>query len=50
MSEHERELSLPAARRRDPLGVHRATLSDLEGGKATLSLEMALRIELNLPS
>ena len=40
-----RELSLPVARAARILGVRRATLSDLAGGKAALSPEMALRIE-----
>lgn len=36
---------LPIARAAEILGVRRATLSDLVNGKATLSPEMALRIE-----
>ena len=39
------ELHLSVARAADILGVRRATLSDLIHGKASLSPEMALRIE-----
>jgi antitoxin HigA-1 len=39
------ELDLPVARAAEVLGVRRATLSDLVNGKASLSPEMALRIE-----
>ena len=39
------ELHLPVARAAEILGVRRATLSDLVNGKASLSPEMALRIE-----
>lgn len=39
------ELDLSIARAADILGVRRATLSDLVHGKASLSPEMALRIE-----
>src|SRR5499433_4482821 len=39
------ELGLSVARAADILGVRRATLSDLIHGKASLSPEMALRIE-----
>lgn len=39
------ELSLPVARAAEILGVRRATLSDLINEKASLSPEMALRIE-----
>lgn len=39
------ELGLPVARAAEILGVRRATLSDLVNGKASLSPEMALRIE-----
>ena len=39
------ELNLPVARAAEILGVRRATLSDLVNGKASLSPEMALRIE-----
>ena len=39
------ELHLPVTRAAEILGVRRATLSDLVGGKAALSPEMALRIE-----
>jgi antitoxin HigA-1 len=39
------ELGLSVARAADILGVRRATLSDLVNGKASLSPEMALRIE-----
>ena len=39
------ELGLSIARAADILGVRRATLSDLVNGKASLSPEMALRIE-----
>ena len=39
------ELHLSVARAADILGVCRATLSDLIHGKASLSPEMALRIE-----
>ena len=38
-------LGLPVARAADVLGVRRATLSELVNGKASLSPEMALRIE-----
>jgi addiction module HigA family antidote len=38
-------LGLSVARAATVLGVRRATLSDLVNGKATLSPEMALRIE-----
>lgn len=40
------ELGLSVARAADLLGVRRATLSDLVNGKAALSPEMALRIEM----
>ena len=40
-----RELNLPVSRAAEILRVRRATLSDLVNGKATLSPEMALRIE-----
>ena len=40
-----RELHLPISRAAEILRVRRATLSDLVNGKATLSPEMALRIE-----
>lgn len=39
------ELRLPVARAAEILGVRRATLSDLVNGRASLSPEMALRIE-----
>jgi antitoxin HigA-1 len=39
------ELDLSVARAAEILGVRRATLSDLINGKASLSAEMALRIE-----
>lgn len=39
------ELDLPVARAAEILGVRRATLSDLVNEKASLSPEMALRIE-----
>jgi antitoxin HigA-1 len=39
------ELDLSVARAAEILGVRRATLSDLVNGKASLSAEMALRIE-----
>jgi addiction module HigA family antidote len=39
------ELHLSVARAADILGVRRATLSDLLHGKASLSPEMALRLE-----
>ncbi len=39
------ELGLPVARAAEILGVRRATLSDLLNEKASLSPEMALRIE-----
>ena len=39
------ELGLSVARAAEILGVRRATLSDLLNGKASLSAEMALRIE-----
>ena len=39
------ELGLSVTKAAAILGVRRATLSDLLGGKATLSPEMALRIE-----
>jgi len=39
------ELGLSVARSAGILGVRRATLSDLINGKASLSAEMALRIE-----
>ena len=39
------ELGLSIARAADILGVRRATLSDLVHGKASLSPEMALRVE-----
>jgi addiction module HigA family antidote len=39
------ELHLSVARAAAILGVRRATLSDLGGGKAALSPELALRIE-----
>jgi antitoxin HigA-1 len=39
------ELGLSIARAADILGVRRATLSDLIHGKASLSPEMALRVE-----
>jgi addiction module HigA family antidote len=39
------ELDLSVARAAEILGVRRATLSDLIHGKASLSPEMALRIE-----
>lgn len=39
------ELDLPIVRAAEILGVRRATLSDLVNGKASLSPEMALRIE-----
>src|SRR3954465_198702 len=39
------ELSLPVAKAAEILGVRRATLSDLVNEKASLSPEMALRIE-----
>jgi antitoxin HigA-1 len=39
------ELHLPVARAAEILGVRRATLSDLVNGHASLSPEMALRIE-----
>jgi addiction module HigA family antidote len=39
------ELGLTVARAAEILGVRRATLSDLVNGKASLSPEMALRIE-----
>jgi addiction module HigA family antidote len=39
------ELDLPIARAAEILGVRRATLSDLVNGNASLSPEMALRIE-----
>ena len=39
------ELGLSVSRAADILGVRRATLSDLVNGKASLSPEMALRIE-----
>jgi addiction module HigA family antidote len=39
------ELGLSIARAAEMLGVRRATLSDLIHGKASLSPEMALRIE-----
>lgn len=39
------ELDLSLARAAEILGVRRATLSDLVNGKASLSAEMALRIE-----
>ena len=39
------ELHLNVSQAADVLGVRRATLSDLLNGKATLSPEMALRIE-----
>lgn len=39
------ELGLSVARAAEILGVRRATLSDLVNGKASLSPEMALRIE-----
>ncbi len=39
------ELGLSIARGADILGVRRATLSDLVNGNASLSPEMALRIE-----
>jgi addiction module HigA family antidote len=38
-------LGLPVSRAAEILGVRRATLSDLINGKASLSPEMALRIE-----
>ena len=39
------ELGLSVAKAADVLGVRRATLSDLVNGNASLSPEMALRIE-----
>src|SRR5947209_6912276 len=39
------ELNLPVAKAAEILGVRRATLSDLVNEKASLSPEMALRIE-----
>ena len=39
------ELSLSVARAAQVLGVRRATLSDLVNGHASLSPEMALRVE-----
>jgi addiction module HigA family antidote len=39
------ELGLSVARAAEILGIRRATLSDLINGKASLSAEMALRIE-----
>ena len=39
------ELDLSIAKAADVLGVRRATLSDLVNGKASLSPEMALRVE-----
>jgi addiction module HigA family antidote len=39
------ELHLPVARAAEILGVRRATLSDLVNEKASMSPEMALRIE-----
>lgn len=39
------ELGLSVARAAELLGVRRATLSDLVNGKASLTPEMALRIE-----
>ncbi len=39
------ELGLSVARAAEVLGVRRATLSDLVNGKASLSPEMALRVE-----
>jgi len=39
------ELGLSIARAAEVLGVRRATLSDLVNGKATLSPELALRVE-----
>lgn len=39
------ELGLPVSRAADILGARRATLSDLVNGRASLSPEMALRIE-----
>lgn len=39
------ELGLPVARAAEVLGIRRATLSDLLNGHASLSPEMALRIE-----
>jgi addiction module HigA family antidote len=39
------ELGLSVVRAAEILGVRRATLSDLINGKASLSAEMALRIE-----
>ena len=39
------ELGLPVARAAEVLGVRRATLSDLVNEKASLTPEMALRIE-----
>ena len=39
------ELCLSISRAAEILGVRRATLSDLVNGKATLSAEMALRVE-----
>jgi antitoxin HigA-1 len=39
------ELGLSVSRAAEILGVRRATLSDLVNGKASLSPEMALRIE-----
>jgi len=39
------ELNLPVARAAEVLGVRRATLSDLVNEKASLTPEMALRIE-----
>ena len=40
-----KELGLSVARAAEILGVRRATLSDLVNGRASLSPEMALRIE-----
>ena len=39
------ELNLSVSKAADVLGVRRATLSDLVNGNATLSPEMALRVE-----
>jgi antitoxin HigA-1 len=39
------ELGLSISRAADVLGVRRATLSDLVNGRASLSAEMALRVE-----
>lgn len=39
------ELGLSVAKAAEILGVHRTTLSDLLNSNATLSVEMALRIE-----